>query len=81
MDREIKAVVETVTNEWVRLVTDDEQEVWLERESLPHGLTLGTVVCLQESEDGEWEFTGTLPDETEARLEQSRTLREKLKNK
>lgn len=74
------AVIESIQPDNVRLVMDNQTEIWLDRSTCPDQIEVGQVVQLKKYED-QWHIVKILQGETQWRLEESRRMREKLKKK
>lgn len=74
------AVIESIQSDDVRLVMDNQTEIWLERSTCPDQIQVGQVVQLKNHKD-QWYIVKILRAETQWRLEESRRMREKLKKK
>lgn len=75
------AVVESLDEEGVRLITDDGEEIYLTPHEFPKDIAPREVVRLKQCGCGRWHFETRLLRETDSRLEKSQRLREKLKKR
>lgn len=74
------AVFEEVESNIARLITDDNEIVYLSSKKLPSNVKEGDVLEIIPADDG-WQVVRLLPNEKEERIKKSKELREKLKKK